>query len=324
MKLTFVTCTARREPRFDWAADSLARSLASYHIDHEWIVVDDILWHDPGRVNQLGAAVFAANCTYEVKLNVKHITPKPSPWRGPYRITSKDYFALNNARNTAICHATGDHVVFFDDCTVLDIDFVLWHARVAARGVALAGSYTTYHHAIVDRGQVLQGELHDAQDHRGDTERIAPGGGWLYGLNMSMPLASLLITNGYDERFDGQPGGDDCYQGILIERARFTVLYLPQCKIYQILETHEDISGHEGWGKATKGRQKELLLPDGKMHFANEWLIYSLCHHEQNRIRSENDFDIRELRDKIQNGGCFPTQRGTEVDWRDGQPLREM
>lgn len=324
--LSLITCTIREEPRFDWLADSLAHALAKLRShdlygdrEVELIVVDGRLWYNGDRGEQLTAAL--ENLCPDLD-GVTHVPPKPSAWQGPTRKTSFDHFDLNNARNTGLAHANYDHVVFFDDNCVLGENFLVEHAKAAARGIALCGTFQTYTRATVEDGRALDGELHPQQDTRG-TEMCRATGGWLYGLNMSFPLTYAVICNGFDEKYSGQGGCDDVDLGVRLERAGCKFVFNPWCSVFQILESHTDLPG---WGVTDEndGKMKERVLADGIPHFANEWLIQELGREPGRFTPLGNDFFLTELMQLARAKKPFPVKRAVESDWRDGQKLVDM
>ena len=168
------------------------------------------------------------------------------------------------------------HIALFDDCSILAENWLYWHLRAAERGVCVAGSFRSYNHAQIVNGRILEGDVWgDGKDSRGEMICKAPGG-WMYGLNVSFPLEGTLKVNGFDEYYSGQGGSEDCDLGVRLERGGCTVVFFPDCKIYQILEHHEAVCETETWCKPQVTPQKELMLRDGRAHFANEFLIPSI------------------------------------------------
>lgn len=317
--ITAILCTGREEPQFGWMADSLSRCLTYYQGPFELIVVDMLLWRDSIKLERRSSLADAV----KGRFSYRHVTPKPTPWQGPYRKTSRDYYALCNARNTGIALARGSHVVLFDDCTVLDEQWLKWHGDAANKGLGVAGSFKSYLTATIVDGCVVSGELHPSQEHRGPIISKAYGG-WMWGLNTSFPLEWALKVNGYDEKYDGQGGSEDCCLGVRLERAGCTLVYIPECIINQILETHSPVCDFETWGKPQERKQKERLLLDGKMHFANELLIQELGLNPARTQPLGNEFSLRGLRDHALRTGDFPTHNSLEVDWRDDERLENM
>lgn len=324
MMITAILCTARKEPKYSWMADSLVHNLNACarsfpEVGFELIVVDKLLWGEAisERRHYLENAI-------NKRFSYRHVTPKPSPWQGPWRKTKRDYYDLCGARNTGIALARGSHIVLFDDCSVLDENWLLGHVRGAKRKLTVAGSFRSYNHAKVVDGRVVDGDLHPCGvDSRGDAMLPAPGG-WLYGLNCSFPLEAALQVNGYDEMFSGQGGSEDSDFGVRVQRNSSKCVYLPDSKIYQILETHEAVCEFSGWGNPQPKPQKELMLRDGKAHFANERLIQDLFDEPSRVWTRGNDFDLKELRREALATGQFPAKRALTHDWRDGQPLEDM
>lgn len=321
--ITGILCTIRKEPCFDWMADSLVHNLRLLSQNHpnvsfELIVVDGQLWYEPNRREKLSDAVRG-------RFSFRHVEPKPCAWQGPHRITKRDYYGLCNARNTGLAFAQGQRIVLLDDCSVLDETFLEHHYWAHLKKVAVAGAFRSYTKAEVVDGQIGAHELHPSGIDKRAESATPCSGGWMYGLNVSFSIEMAEAVNGYEEFFDGQGGSEDCHFGIRVEKAGFPVYYYPDCIVHQILEHHEPVCETSAWGRPQPRPQKERVLGDGKPHFANEFLIqewfkkpYVRSIHGGTHERPE--FDLHELR----KTGKFPTVRATTHDWRDGQPLAEM
>src|SRR5439155_20599442 len=91
--ISIVYITHRASPRFDWFADSLARQLDTE--DVEVLFVDGV--HSPERSEELEQIVRG-------RFPYRHVPAKPSPFAGPYRLTTRDYFAAASARNTGLVY----------------------------------------------------------------------------------------------------------------------------------------------------------------------------------------------------------------------------
>lgn len=320
MNFTAILCTLRKEPKFDWMADSFANALAKHpNIKVELIVVDGQLWYMEDRREQLADAV-AGRFPY------KHIEPKPTPWQGPERITSRDHFALCNARNTALIAMTTGHAAFFDDCIVLDPDWTYWHNKAAEKGIAMCGSFRSYTTASVVNGEIACGVFHPAgeKDSRDQTGNIKRGyGSWMWGLNISFPLSYSLMANGYDEHYDGAAGVEDCDKGCRLERLGCPIIYNPKCMIYQVLETHAPVGGHAGWNKPQPRKPKERTLSTGRVAYANELAIEEMAVGGWTASRG-NNFDLGLARVAYHEHGVLPEKNPLTHDWRDGQLLEDM
>ncbi len=244
-KLTIVYLTFRRFPRFEWFASSLAREFRTTPgIDFESVqivVIDGRLWYDGDtRAHELREAAAG-------RIPFKHHPPKPTPWQGPSRQTTKDYFCAANARNTAFAYAQAPHVAFVDDLSVLLPGWLKEHLRAAEGRYVLAGTTCKYHHLKVDElGSISHGDASsDGRFQAGQDSRLAQiqgetarcHGGWLYGGTFSIPLETALIVNGQDEIYDSN-GGEDWDFGIRVERTGVKMI------ISKLCGTYEDEEGH--------------------------------------------------------------------------------
>jgi hypothetical protein len=200
LKLTVACVTAKAEPRFDLLVPSLCCSQP-----FELIVVDLNLGYEPVRGQQLEALVAG-------RFPLTHVAPKPSRWQGPDRITNRDCWAVQNARNTAILRAQAQRIYWVDDCSFLLPEALDLHCDLP-EDVALAVGWSS--------------------DKRRDTRRLhwrrrqlIPGE-YAWSNNLSYSMAAANVVQGYDEAYDGAPrcGDTDC--GIRMERIGVKLLYDP-------------------------------------------------------------------------------------------------
>lgn len=327
MRASILYCTARSEPRFDWLNDSLLNAGIADH-DVELLVIDAKLWG--GSDVRRGQFERCAEGLRAAGVQITHIPPKPSRWQGPARLTKSDYFALANARNTGLIVARGQRIIALDDCSVVDRGWLTGHLGWPD-DVLVAGSFFTYKTAIVKDGVVQGGDQGAYGPDPRQAQAPTPGrtnGGWMYGLSSSYPVEAAVRVNGSDELYDSQGGSEDCDFGVRMERAGFACFWDPRIIIYQVLETHEAVLEHSGWGlnQAVKRKPKELKVRrDGQMHFANEVLIERLCLDELDRyLPLGNNFSIAEMRSHYERTHEFLPVQFDPVDWRDGQQLSEM
>ncbi len=326
MRATVLTCTARRQPQFEWMSDSLLNAGIHYY-EAEWVVVDAQLWYRPeARRAELQAATSRLR---SARVPVIHVPPKPCRWQGPSRLTKADYFALSNARNTGLVVAQGDRIIALDDCSVVDELWLERHHSWPDRLVA--GTFCTYRTARVVGGRVVEGDEGPyGPDARQATEpgQCRTNGGWMYGLNCSYPIAAALRANGCDELYDGAAGSEDGDYGIRMERAGYGCYWDPQALVYQILESHEAVFEHAAWGmnQPVKRQPKERVVRrDGQSHFANEVLAERLVLDDLARFEPlGNPFSLYEMREVYQRTGKFLGHPFDPIDWRDDQPLAEM
>ncbi len=104
MKMTVVYITGRKEPCLDWVVEDLDRQLGDK--DEVQLVVVDALARSQAALGIGG----------KTRLQGIVVTPpKPNVWQGRHRVTSVDWWANSNARNTGIVLCKTDYVAFLDD-----------------------------------------------------------------------------------------------------------------------------------------------------------------------------------------------------------------
>ena len=303
ISLTVALTTLRKEPRFELLVESLIIAAAKYPmLTWEFLCIDGIIWYDPNRRQKLADAV-------KGRFKYIHEPPKPTLWQGPTRLTSKDYWDACSARNTAYLYANGRQVIFVDDCISIPEDFLYHHFGGVMGNCAVAGGY---------RIEGTDGN----NDHRlaAVTEPQFVSGGWLYGMNMSVPLVAAYKVNGYDEMYSGQGGVEDCEHGVRLERAGCKLLFNPDCVVTEHADTHEAICGHQ---KGPLIPPKSRMLRDDKMHYANEFLVQKLFDEPERFLPLGNRFNLTELRKLVQAGKPLPVPTWPLRDWRDGAFLKD-
>ncbi len=123
-KLSVICCTNRRNPRFNSILDSLKRQTFT---DFEYILVDGLYQHRKDEVLSL---------FQNTSFKFMYFPDKPNRWLGIRT-------ALPNSRNTALIFAEGQQVVFHDDCSQLDNNFLARHA-LGGRTRALRCRYVDF------------------------------------------------------------------------------------------------------------------------------------------------------------------------------------
>ena len=299
--LTIAYMTNRSRPRFAWFADGLKRQGADESI--ELLVVD--FYADDRDLGQIGR---------DRGLNCRSITPKPTVWQGKHRLTKEDYFAAANARNTAICAAKGDYIVFADDLSVPGekwLERVRWHAQV---GNVVCGSYQKLKQMVVTNGELESYEEFEAgKDHRRTHQvySMAPCyGSWFYGCSCGGPIEVFLQINGYPEIADGM-GYEDSVTGDAIRNNGCTIFFDKEMLTYESEEGHHE---DKQFIRSDPG-----VSPNDKSH-----ALLDICNGANHFPNFFGPGGIRALRKRIQDGEPFPKMGIPEHDWFTGTPLREL
>lgn len=295
--LTIAYMTSRKNPRFEWFFGSLKRELATTSMQTKIVVVDR---HYPRLL--------------PTDFTITHVPPKPNVWMGEYRLTSTDYFAASNARNTAILLAPDGWIAFIDDLSVIMPGW-LKAVREAMEGrYVAAGAYQKVEDLkVTPDGGVLYTEVQrgiDSRWHYGDKPINIPGS-QLFGCSMACPVEWLLEINGFDEDCDSV-GGEDYALGMMLQQAGRPIKY---CR--KMLTLEDDLAHGE---EVPMIRIDKGKSPNDKSH--------AMLHMIQGGRRTAPNYfgpgGIRAVRERVLSGEQFPVTRVPDRDWYDSQPLRDM
>ena len=298
MSLTIAYCTSRNSPKIEWFLDSL------------WL-------QDPGFADQI--VIVDANkdqrglVGHGFQVPIQIVAPKPTVWQGKDRLTKEDWWAVSNSRNTGLCVARGDYILWLDDRCLLGPNW-LKAARAADAGkYAVCGTYVKRTGMTVEKGVIKTPGMLTATDHRlGPIFKIkrAPGQ-WFFGGTLGMPIEMALAINGFEELMDGL-SCEDCMAGMHLENNGFQIFQDPDLAIIEDRTPGEcepvmKRSSKERWAKDTEDKGHEAFRRFGNLK------------------RASHHWDLRAIRESVLQGHDFPHHNGQpEKDWFDGQPIAEM
>jgi Glycosyl transferase family 2 len=299
--LTICMATARHQPHLDWFLDSLDSQINHDDEIHVIIVSSDFV--PSSRVHDENLKSFSL------------VEPKPNVWQGTNRITKDNWWAKSSALNTAICLCKTDWICFLDDRCVLSTTWLQSVRKAMTGNYIMAGAYEKRTGMRVEKGIIKYEGMVTGKDRR---ESISAGrvrlcgGDWLYGCCLAIPLEWALQVNGLPERCDSV-GFEDVIFGLILQNNKFPMRYDPRAKLI------EDRSPDQIGGPMKRTSKKRFRRDDqNKANTTLQWANSSM--------RSDNDFEIRELRDRVLRGEPFPPVDANREyrDWFDGQLVREF
>ncbi len=300
MQLTVAIITARAEPRLDWLVRDLedqARPVDAI----ELVIIDSM---DRSADVLVPGLARRASAIRDVAIS----PPKPNPWQGAHRVTSRDLHGIANARNTALCLASHDYIAFLDDRVRLGrrwLDVVREGERT--RFAAICGP--------CDRDELGTGRAFDDRRDRAVRMRTHCSGDWFYGGNFALPLEWALEINGCEEGTDPVGRQDRVMGCMLVNRGR-RIDYIPAMSVLldRKLKRQGDAGGtYHPFTRANRGGP-----PPGDKRSA-------IMRRFARLDRTELTPDLRELRAAIARGEAFPPHGFTtqSPDWYDARPIGE-
>ena len=311
--LTIAYITSRKRPRWEWFADSLSLELRATPMEVKIVVVD---FHLP-QASMRRACPVLTMCLQPGVVEFNHVSPKPTVWQGEGRLTTENYFAPANARNTALCLAPDGVLAYVDDLSVLMPGWLAAVKQAVEGNYLVYGAYKKVLALDVRDGKVLSYREHaggiDSRWAAGEEGRAVPiNPAALFGCSVAGPVEAFLRINGWDEDCDSM-GGEDSLCGLMLWHAGYRAFY---DRRMLTLESEEDHLQEQGFKRIIK----KMANTDASHVILNQVMA-------GRRRVAPNYFGqggIRGLRQRVLAGEPFPPATCPEHDWRDGQPLREM
>jgi glycosyltransferase involved in cell wall biosynthesis len=324
--LTIAYFTCRKDPKVEWFFRSLNRELGG-----DWEGVNIMIVDYWFQYNEQERQEYYQGIHTKYTNNVIILSPKPCPIQGKYKVTSNEYFAASNARNTAFINCKTDYIVCIDDLTVIKegwLDIVLWgqlnnhvilgsYAKVKNLQCNEDGTYT------YDEDSLTQGlDSRYTNPYITNPTATQVGGSWLFGCSFGLPLSLALHVDGFDEACDGQ-GAEDYDFGIRLGRVTRNIFYSKQ------MFTYEDDDLHFAPGNQKFIRDSKILTPDTLMkNRIGRPSDHAMLDHV---LASKTPFPFIPSNLNILRKQYHDSKVPHDVidfvdtkDWRDGQPYKEM
>lgn len=301
--LTVAYLTSRREPMVEWFFDSLGKEMRD---------TDDL-------VGVLVVAVHTEAVRRQTSLRC--VTPKPTVWQGPHRLTKVDYFAAANARNTALCLAPDGWIAMVDDLSVLMPGWLAAVRRAMMGNYLVYGSYKKVKRLVVEDGVAVSWEETpggiDSRWPRGSSDDAIPiaGAGGTYGCSFAAPVEALLSINGFDERCDCVGlGSEDDMAGLMLQKQGYDLRYDRRMLTLESEERHH-------WEPPMK-----RVIETGHADKDASWALLNSVKGGDGRSHNEHlgPGGIRALRLKVLAGEPFPLPTGPLLNWYTGVPVSSL
>lgn len=275
VKISVILVTKRLDPKFEWALQSLKDQTFR---DFEYIIIDGYYNRRNERVKRL---IENAN----VNFPVLYLPEKHSRWRGQRA-------QISNARNTGLIFASGQYVVFHDDCIKMKPDWLEKHLKYLEQGHIVASSWIGYRRVEED-GKGIEDDIGIEYRIKMVKDPQITTAAWFYCANCSFPLQAGLDINGFDEDYDGEIGQEDLQFGLRLERNGYKMVFDPTnlVEVYMMSHHYEKMIA-----------PINIVLKDGKEHFSNEWLTQRFLD-DPNRIAPYgNTIDLKGIRKIMKDG----------------------
>lgn len=320
MSLTLAYFTSRRNPHLEWFAASLRREIAREGFRPRHILIVDFHADEQGRREETEAAL--GPIVWDLAPMVEIIAPKPCVWQGPHRLTTNQYFAASNARNTAFARCREDFIACVDDLSVFAPGWLNQVRHAMEHKYVALGAYKKVLNLRVDKEGGIGFDPYvpgvDSRWNSGADGIVMAAGSWFFGCSFAMPLEAALTVNGFDEICDGQ-GAEDYDFGMRVERAGYKLFY------NRNMLTYESEEGHSTPGNQHFIRLSKPMPYDGQYNIGSDHVLLRRVMRETDRVTTiSNHYNLRELRNSALAGQPWPIMQNPQHDWRDGTPLSQM
>jgi glycosyltransferase involved in cell wall biosynthesis len=197
-----------------WDISDIAYRLSTQtHKDFEWVIID---FNYEENKNIFSEITLKHNINLVHRPNIRQVFPY-----------IRD---IARNRNEALLHSNGKYIIFLDDYTIIDNDFIENHLEID--GISCGKMYTMKDVVEVDKTQTVSDVLklsRHVKDSRlaftKDVVSLVKGPEWTYTGNLGFPKEIARHLNGFDPRLSGQ--GEDSDFGLRAYNLGYKVFYNP-------------------------------------------------------------------------------------------------
>jgi len=293
--LSIVYITFRQHCKIEWFIQSLIKQTdTELRKQIQIIVVDGILNESGSERRTFIKDIIGDNFEFI------HVPPKPTVWQGKDRVTSENYFAAANTRNTGACYAKYSYIAFHDDLGCPSQTWVQGVLLAKELGQVHCGAYTKSNDMVVENGIVISKRDNgiDCRLSVYPKDISVAYGSHFFGSSFCMPLELYFKLNGINEMCDGN-AGEDYEFGARIIRDGTPFYYNKLMFIYE----SEDIFGSDRERKCIRADPKKDQndphsdLSHYLLNYVNTCDIYKI----------NPEFSLRDYNNKL-NLGIPPDQ----------------
>lgn len=292
--LTICTITGRLQHEWQWAKDAIMHQLRS---------------EDDGQIT-----LKLISSQYPISHLPSAVGPKPTLWQGPHKITSQEWWAASNARNTGLCLAKSEWIAFLDDRCVPAPSWMEAVREAMDGGYMVFGSYEKRHGMKVENGRIIEPGTLNSMDNRWEhmEQHQLPNpypctGNYCYGCSIAMPLDWALQIGGFEEAMDGM-GFEDVIFGLMAQNNGYPMRY--DMRMHVVQDRTPGLTG------ITYRREDRGVSPNDKSHRALE--LFGTAKNTSNR------HFLLQSRAAVQRGEPFPPLYTSRQDWWDGADIAEL
>lgn len=322
--ITLCYSTARPAPMLEWFFDSLKHNNYLDEIG-QIIIVDRFAEACDGWTEDDARRAVVRTCDVAGKFaNITQVVPpKPCVWSGKHRLTPRNWWSASSYRNTALCYATGDYIVFLDDRCVVMPTFMDAVHEAREKQYVVGGCYEKHRGLVVKDGYIVHSVERTATDCRmnepaaiANPHRRRPiKGDDLFGCAFGLPVPWMLQVNGQDESWDSI-SFEDCHFGKMLENNGFPICHDGRMKMVEDRTPAEQDSSCREHDMKRSSKEKHPHDTNDKTHTLKRKLW--------GNKRAVHQWNMREIRENVLRGGSFPPAFGPSFDWFDGQKLKDM